>query len=56
MLLLSVVDMRHNADGLARIERLYHLDGGHHVAIIFLLESKSGIEGGVKAYMELQAR
>jgi hypothetical protein len=56
MLLLSASDMRPGADGASRIERLYHLDGGHHVAIVFLLDNKGGKEDGVKAYMDLQAR
>jgi hypothetical protein len=56
MLLLSALDMQSGANGLARIERLYHLDGGHHVAVVFLVDNKGAKENGVKAYMELQAR
>jgi hypothetical protein len=56
MLLLSALDMQSSADGLARIERLYHLDGGHHVAVVFLVDNKGEKENGVNTYMELQAR
>ena len=56
MLLLSASDLRSPDDGLARIERLYHLDGGHHVGIVFLLNERGGKENGMIAYMELQAR
>ena len=56
MLLLSALDMQSSAAGLARIERLYHLDGGHHVAVVFLIDNQGTKENGVKAYMELQAR
>ncbi len=58
MLLLSALDMQSSADGLARIERLYHLNGGHHVALVFLVDNNNqGVKAdGVKAYMELQAR
>jgi len=56
MLLLSALDMQSSANGLTRIERLYHLDGGHHVAVVFLVGNQSAKENGVKAYMELQAR
>jgi hypothetical protein len=56
MLLLSPLDMQPSANGLARIDRLYHLDGGHHVAVVFLVDNQGAKEIGVKAYMELQAR
>jgi hypothetical protein len=56
MLLLSASDMQSSANGLARIERLYHLDGGHQVAVVFLIDNQGTKENGVKAYMELQAR
>jgi hypothetical protein len=56
MLLLSALDMQSSANGLTRIERLYHLDGGHHAAVVFLVDNQSAKGNGVKAYMELQAR
>lgn len=56
MLLLSPLDMDANGNGMARIERLFHLDSGHLMAVIFLLENKGRKEDGVKGYMELQAR
>jgi len=56
MLLLSALDMQSTSNGLTRIERLYHLDGGHHVAVVFLIDNQGGKENGVKAYMELQKR
>jgi hypothetical protein len=56
MLLLSAFDMHSRANGLARIERLYHLDGGHHVAVVFLVNNQGPKEDGVKEYMELQTR
>jgi hypothetical protein len=56
MLLLSAADMQPKADGLGRIERLYHLDGGHHVAIVFLLDNNGASDDGVRGYMEMQAR
>lgn len=56
MLLLSASDVRSPAAGWARIERLYHLDGGRHVGIVFLLHETGPKDDGIDAYMELQAR
>lgn len=36
-----------------RIERLYHLNGGHHVAIVFLMKA-SGNASAVFSFMALQ--
>ena len=56
MLLLSAADMQSPENGWKRIEKLYHLYGGHNVGIVFLVGGKEATEGGVHDYMELQAK
>jgi hypothetical protein len=56
MLLLSISDLRPPFDSWGRIERLYHLNGGRLVGIVFLLDAASGHEDSIVAYMDLQAK
>jgi hypothetical protein len=58
MVLLSASDKALAADGMARIERLYNLDGSSKVGIVFLLHEagKENTDDGMTAYMELQAK
>ena len=56
LLLLSSVDLKSPTTSMARIERLYHQNGGKHVGIVFLLNEKSPSRNGTIALMELQAR
>jgi hypothetical protein len=56
LLLLSASDISDPATALPRVERLYHLAGGRHVGIIFLLQEKTSGNNGTFGYMNLQAR
>lgn len=56
MLLLTVSDIKSPDKGWKRIERLYHLHGGHNVAIVLLIAGESTKEEGVHSYMDLEAR
>lgn len=56
MLLLTVSDIKSPDKGWKRIERLYHLHGGHNVGMVLLLAGEDTKDDSVHAYMELQAR
>ena len=56
MLLLTVSDIKSRNEGWKRIERLYHLHGGHNVGVVLLLAEGANKEDGLHAYMELQGR
>ena len=49
-ILLAPDDLEDSA-AQSRIDRLYHLNGGRHVVVVFLLQS-----GGTNALMRLQLR
>ena len=52
-LLLSSSDLKQEQT-IQRIERFSMLDGGEHVAIIFLLQEKEDKKDGMAAFIELQ--
>ncbi|PMD24925.1 hypothetical protein NA56DRAFT_668815 [Hyaloscypha hepaticicola] len=56
MILLSSSDLQPQGTEMARIERLYHSNGGRHVGVIFLLNEKSPKGNGTIEFMNLQAR
>ncbi|KAI9730459.1 MAG: hypothetical protein M1818_008154 [Claussenomyces sp. TS43310] len=55
LLLLSALDLRASDQAMARIERLYHLNGSRLNGIIFLLNGTAPQEESMNAYMSLQA-
>ncbi len=56
LLLLSPTDLRMDGNAMARIERLYHHNGGRNIGILFLLREKTPQGNGTIAFMNLQAR
>ena len=56
LILLSPMDLQPNGDAMARIERLYHQNGGSRVGIVFLLREKTPNSDGTFDFMKLQAR
>lgn len=54
ILLLSPSDLQPPANAIARVERLYHKNGGKNVGVMFLLQEKSPQANGTPALMELQ--
>lgn len=56
LLLFSTTDVQSPASAMARIERLYHQEGGQHVGIIFLLQGEGSNINGTVSFMSLQAR
>jgi len=55
-LLISPLDTQKNGNSMARIERLYHLNGGRNVGIVFLLRENTPSNNGSTEFMKLQAR
>jgi len=53
---ISFSDLISPSTSMARIERLYHQQGGKHVGILFLLKESKDTGNGTIAFMELQAR
>ena len=56
IILLSSVDTETSSPQLARIQRLYHQNGGRNVGLVFLLKEKGSRSNGTIEFMKLGAR
>lgn len=58
MILVSATDLHGLESLMARIERLYNLDGSRHMGIVFLMQPSpaTGLNSDIIPFMELQTQ